>query len=95
MPISEIVNYAPISFTIKCDMPKIVKVLFNAPATVVFWDDCTKTVVKCGKDDEYSKEKGLAMCISKKALGNKGNYNEVFKKWLAAEKTKENEIERR
>ena len=61
-------------------IPAIKKVIFNNPATIVFWNDGTKTTVKCSKRDEYSEEVGLAMCISKKALGNKGNFNEVFKK---------------
>ena len=30
-------------------------------------------------------EKGLAMAISKKIYGNKGNFNEVFKKWVPDE----------
>ena len=59
----------------------IKKVKFNPPATIVFWTDNTKTVVKCSGED-YDPEKGLAMCICKKMLGNKGNYYEVFKKWL-------------
>ena len=62
----------------------IKKVKFNPPATIVFWTDNTKTVVKCGCED-YDPEKGLAMCICKKMLGNKGNYYEVFKKWLPKE----------
>ena len=66
-------------------VPLIKKVIFNDPATVVIWEDGTKTVVKCGEGDEYSKELGLAMCITKKALGNKGNYNKEFKKWLKEE----------
>ena len=60
------------------------KVIFNDPATIVFWTDNTKTVVKC-KGEDYDPEKGLAMCICKKMLGNKGNYYEVFKKWLPKE----------
>lgn len=64
---------------------KIKDVIFNDPATIVFWEDGTKTVVKCQDGDVYSKELGLAMCISKKALGNKGNFNEVFKKWIPDE----------
>ena len=60
----------------------IKKVIFNNPATVVIWEDGTKTVVKCQEGDTYSEELGLAMCISKKFFGNKGNFNEVFKKWL-------------
>ena len=62
----------------------IKKVKFNPPATIVFWTDNTKTVVKCQGED-YDPEKGLAMCICKKVLGDKGNYYEVFKKWLPKE----------
>ena len=62
-------------------LPKITNVIFNNPATIVFWEDDTKTVVKCQKGDKYDKEHGLAVAIAKKALGNKGNFNEVFKKW--------------
>lgn len=60
----------------------IKNVVFNDPATIVMWSDGTKTVVKCQKNDTYSKETGLAVAIAKKALGNKGNFNEVFKKWI-------------
>ena len=66
--------------------PSIKKVIFNDPATIVIWSDDTKTVVKCQEGDTYSKELGLAMCISKKYLGNKGNFNEEFKKWIPEEK---------
>lgn len=59
-----------------------VKVIFNDPATIVFWDDGTKTVVKCQPGDTYNPEMGLALCFSKKALGNKSNFNNVFKKWI-------------
>lgn len=59
---------------------KIKKVIFNNPATIVFWEDNTKTVVQCGPLDSFDPEKGLAMAIAKKALGNKGNYyNEIYK----------------
>ena len=63
-------------------IPSIKKVVFNNPATIVIWNDGTKTTVKCSERDEYPEEVGLAMCISKKALGNKGNFNEVFKKHI-------------
>lgn len=61
---------------------KIKNVIFNEPATIVMWADGTKTIVKCQNGDVYSKETGLAVAIAKKALGNKGNFNEVFKKWI-------------
>lgn len=63
----------------------IKKVIFNNPATIVMWSDGTKTVVKCQPGDTYDAEKGLALCIAKKYLGNKGNFNEVFKKWVPDE----------
>ena len=67
-------------------LPTIKNVYFNDPVTVVLWDDGTKTIVRCQDGDTYSKEVGLAMCVSKKALGNKGNYNDIFKKWIPEEK---------
>ena len=45
------------------------------------WVDGTKTVVKA-HDEPFDPEKGLAMAIAKKALGNRGSYYETFKKWL-------------
>ena len=69
---------------------KIKKVIFNDPATIVFWEDGSKTVVKCqytgsnqhGKyREKFDKEKGLAMCFAKKAFGNSRDYYEVFKQW--------------
>ena len=63
-------------------VPEIKKVIFNDPATIVLWEDGTKTVVKAQDKDQFDKEKGLAMAIVKKALGNEGRYYEIFKKWL-------------
>lgn len=57
------------------------KVIFNDPATIIFWSDGTKTVVKAQDGEVYDPEKGMAMAISKKFLGNEGNYYEEFKKW--------------
>lgn len=61
---------------------EILRVVFNGPATIVFWSDKTKTVVKCGKRDKFDPEKGLAMAIVKKMFGNKGNYYNIIKKSL-------------
>jgi hypothetical protein len=64
---------------------EIDRVIFNKPATIVIWADGTKTVVKCQDGDVYSKETGLALCIAKKALGNKGNFNDIFHEWIPEE----------
>lgn len=82
---AEIVNH---KFGIPTDrnrLPSIKQVIFNDPATIIYWTDGTRTVVKCQDGDIYDPEKGLAMAISKKALGNKGNYCEIFKHWLPEE----------
>lgn len=61
---------------------RIKNVIFNGPATIVLWNDGTKTVVKCGKNDTFDPEKGLAMAISKYFFDNAGYFNDVFKKWI-------------
>ena len=47
-------------------------------AFTVVWADGTSTVVHCQPGDEWDDEKALAMCFTKKALGNKGNFNDKF-----------------
>lgn len=61
---------------------EIEKVIFNGPATIVKWKDGTKTVVKCQVGDVFDYEKGLAMCFTKKALGNKGDFNNVLREHM-------------
>lgn len=62
-------------------MPK--KIHFNGPATVVEWNDGTKTVVKCQRGDTFDPFTGVAMCCMKKMLGTNesgSNYlNDVTK----------------
>ena len=61
--------------------PEIKNVIFNDPATIVFWTDGTKTVVKCQEGDIFDPEKGLTMAIAKKVYNNKGSYCNAIKKW--------------
>lgn len=68
------------------------KVIFNNPATIVLWSDGTKTVVKCGPDDIFDKEKGLAMAIVKKMAGNDGRFHKVFKQWCKPDETNEDTL---
>lgn len=71
----------PSTFFATPETLKIRKVIFNDPATIVFWSDGTKTIVKCSKDDTFDKEKGLAMAVCKKLLGHNHNLRKL-KKWL-------------
>ena len=47
----------------------ITKVIYQDPATIVFWSDGTKTTCKTQEPDVYSKETGLALCVLKKLVG--------------------------
>ncbi len=70
-----------VRYTAPCyAMPKIEKVIFNPPATIVKWKDGTKTVVKCQDDDKFDWEKGLAMAYVKRAFNNERTYYGLFKK---------------
>lgn len=50
--------------------PEIDRVIYNDPATIVFWKDGTKTVVKA-QNCEYNPALGLAMCFIKRTIGLK------------------------
>ena len=62
-------------------MPNVEKVIFNPPATVVIWNDGTKTVVKAKESgrkksdkDAFSEEYGLAMAIAKRYFGSRSAF---------------------
>lgn len=58
----------------------IEKVIYNYPATIVWWTDGSKTIVKVHKGEEFNKEMGLAMAIAKKIFGNTTGSRAAFKK---------------
>lgn len=47
----------------------IKRVIFNDPATIVFWNDGTKTVVKCKEGDLFTYEMGIYAATLKKIFG--------------------------
>ena len=69
---------SPKTFTVD-----IKKVIFNDPATIVFWADGTKTVVKCADFDIFDPEKGLAMAICKRVYGEE--FHKIFKDFMPEE----------
>lgn len=69
-------------------------VIFNNPATIVYWVDGTKTVVKA-HNEKFDPEKGLAMAICKRFLGSNksgSNFNNIFKKWLPEQKESNSDV---
>ena len=51
--------------------PRPTKVICNDPATIVFFDDGTKTVTKAHDGDAYDRVVGIAFCCLRKALRNR------------------------
>lgn len=66
--------FGTIPYKLTC---QINNVIFNPPATIVFWSDGTKTVAKCEPCDKFDKEKGFAIAFAKKFVRN-----ERFRKML-------------
>lgn len=66
------------------------KIIINPPATIVIWNDGTKTVVKATENDIYDPEKGVALCFLKKYFGS--SYKHILKDAndIYNEKMKEN-----
>lgn len=81
--------------------PSITKVVINVPATVVFWSDGTKTVVKCHDREVFDSEKGVAMAIAKKFLPKqykrelKLMRNEALVKWADAKRKADDKLEKK
>lgn len=61
------------------------KVIFNGPATIVLWEDGSKTVIKKTDDDPFDAEKAIALCYMKKFFGNGSEFKKQIKKWLPEE----------
>lgn len=69
---------------------KIKRVIYNGPATIIFWDDGTKTVVKCHDEDNYDRRIGFLYACAKRLYDLSG-YNKPsaenrkpFDSWIAA-----------
>lgn len=78
-------------------IPEVREIRYNGPATIVFWEDNTKTVVKMQPDElYYDPDKAFTMAVCKKLFGNKFNRHltkaqKAFDKYWEAEYEKERE----
>lgn len=53
------------------------KCIINDNATIMFWDDGTKTVTKTTPGDKFDPEIGIAMAVAKKYFGNRHKFEKV------------------
>lgn len=60
--------------------PKPINVVFSGLTTIVFFDDGTKEMVRCGENDVYDREHAVAMCLAHKQMGSKSKFKKFVKK---------------
>lgn len=60
---------------------KVIKVIYNNPATIVIWDDGTKTISRCSADDTYNPTAGLTIAVLKKLIGG-DSLRRLYNDWL-------------
>lgn len=59
----------------------IKQVIYNDPATIVYFNDGSKIVVKTMEGDEFNEEIGLAMAVMKKMFGSSTAFKKFARKW--------------
>lgn len=69
------------------------KIIYNDAATIVYWNDGTKTVVKCNENDEYSEYFGFIATVAKKMYGGTGPINQIIKSKKVVRSNKLNQKE--
>ena len=55
------------------------RIIFCDPATIVFWKDGTKTVVKCTKGTKFDKYAGFCAAVTKRVYENNSLVNKMVK----------------
>ena len=58
-------------------IPNVKRVVYNNPATIIFWSDGTKTVVKCMDGEPFEKYAGFCAALAKKVFGSTSKAKKV------------------
>lgn len=69
-------NYGDKHHSNKTDIKRIIH---NDPATIVFWADGTKTVVKCMDGEKYDRYAGFCAALAKKVYGSTSQAKKIAK----------------
>lgn len=64
-------------------MPK--KFIYSGRATIVIWDDGTKTVVKCSRHDDWSPDAGFLWALGERVYGSKAQLVKAMKEHASYE----------
>lgn len=64
-------------FNTKASIPNVKRIVYHDPATIVFWQDGTKTVVKCMDGEPFEKYAGFCAALAKKVFGSTSKAKKV------------------
>lgn len=56
-----------------------IKIIVNGPATIVFWEDGTKTVVKCAKGETWDIYNAFTAALAIKVFGSNSKIKKILK----------------
>ena len=65
---------------IKLYIPEVKKLIFHDPATIVYWKDGSKTVVKCMDGTPFNEYYGFVCALAKKIYGSNSAIDREIKK---------------
>ena len=69
-------------------IPEVKNMIFNPPATIVFWEDGSKTVVKCMPGTEFNPYYGFLAALGKKIFGTNSAINRLVDSYKDKEESK-------
>lgn len=58
-------------------VPNVKRIVYHDPATIVFWQDGTKTVVKCMDGEPFERYAGFCAALAKKVFGSTSKAKKV------------------
>ena len=71
-------NYARFMRSVCTMVPD--RIIFNPPATIVFWTDGTKTVVKCAEGEKFDPYTGFCYAFTERCLGSISRIKKLCRK---------------
>lgn len=75
----------------KYNYPQPKKIIFQPPATIVYWEDGDKTVVKCMSSQQFDEQAGYAAAFMKKVYGTHAAFKSMLKEKSVTKETKKKE----
>ena len=54
------------------------QIIYNGPKTIIIWNDGSKTIVSCGKDDTFDIYAGFCAAVAKKMFGSTSKIKKII-----------------